>query len=130
MADMRIGEFAAAAGVTTRTVRHYEQLGLLQPSERSASGYRYYTDRELARMKKIGQLQALGLTLEEIATVIDLYFDDPTGVQGKRKVLGILEGHLRETRRRRSDLERFENELVKSIEKVRRLLAEAERAAG
>lgn len=128
MADMRIGEFAAAAGVTTRTVRHYEQLGLLQPSERSASGYRYYTDRELARMKKIGQLQALGLTLEEIATVIDLYFDDPTGVQGKRKVLGILEGHLRETRRRRSDLERFENELVKSIEKVRRLLAEAERA--
>ncbi|HLU75470.1 MAG TPA: MerR family transcriptional regulator [Nonomuraea sp.] len=127
---MRIGEFAAAAGVTTRTVRHYEQLGLLQPSERSASGYRYYTDRELARMKKIGQLQALGLTLEEIATVIDLYFDDPTGVQGKRKVLGILEGHLRETRRRRSDLERFENELVKSIEKVRRLLAEAERAAG
>lgn len=129
MADMRIGEFAAAAGVTTRTVRHYEQLGLLQPSERSASGYRYYTDRELARMKKIGQLQALGLTLEEIATVIDLYFDDPTGVQGKRKVLGILEGHLRETRRRRSDLERFENELVKSIEKVRRLLAEAERAA-
>ncbi|MEV4103561.1 MerR family transcriptional regulator [Nonomuraea sp. NPDC049649] len=126
---MRIGEFAAAASVTTRTVRHYEQLGLLQPSERSASGYRYYTDRELARMKKIGQLQALGLTLEEIATVIDLYFDDPTGVQGKRKVLGILEGHLRETRRRRSDLERFENELVKSIEKVRRLLAEAERAA-
>lgn len=51
-------------------------------------------------------------------------------MQGKRKVLGILEGHLRETRRRRSDLERFENELVKSIEKVRRLLAEAERAAG
>lgn len=80
---MRIGELARQAGVTTRTIRHYEQLGLLRPTERAASGYRYYTEREFARLHKIGQLKELGLSLEEIGSVIDLYFDDPTGARGK-----------------------------------------------
>ncbi|MDA8370692.1 MAG: MerR family transcriptional regulator [Nocardiopsaceae bacterium] len=124
--EMRIGELARAGNVTPRTIRHYEQLGLLRPSERAASGYRYYTEHELARLKKIGRLKELGLSLEEISTVIDLYFEDPTGIRGKRKVIGILESHLREVRRRRSDLEQFERELEENIAKVRRFLAEAE----
>lgn len=125
--QMRIGELARQAGVTTRTIRHYEQLGLVTPHERASSGFRYYTDHELARLHKIGQLKDLGLSLEDIAQVLDLYFTDPSGVRGKRKVLEILNGHLEATRRRRADLERFEGELEESIAKVRRLLAEAER---
>lgn len=124
--QMRIGELARQAGVTTRTIRHYEQLGLLSPSERAPSGFRYYTDRELARLHKIGQLKDLGLPLEDIAQVIDLYFEDSSGVHGKRKVLEILNGHLETTRQRREDLQRFEAELEDSIAKVTRLLAAAE----
>ncbi|WP_207630768.1 MULTISPECIES: MerR family transcriptional regulator [unclassified Actinopolyspora] len=124
--EMRIGELASAAGVTTRTVRHYEQLGLLRPYERASSGYRYYTEHEFARLNKIGQLKELGLTLDEITSVIDLYFEDPSGAQGKRKVLEILRGHLNETRRRREGLERFESELQDNIAKVERRLTEIE----
>ncbi|GAA3760416.1 MerR family transcriptional regulator [Salinactinospora qingdaonensis] len=123
---MRIGELARRAEVTPRTIRHYEELGLLSPGERASSGYRYYTERELARLNKIGQLKDLGLTLEEIGSVIDLYFTDPTGAQGKRKVLQILRGHLSQTQARRESLERFERELKENIAKVERLLAEAE----
>lgn len=103
--QMRIGELARRAGVTTRTVRHYEQLGLMSPNERASSGYRYYTERELVRLRKIDQLKDLGLSLEEIGQVIDLYFDDATGARGKRKVLEILRGHLHEARRRRESLQ-------------------------
>lgn len=125
---MRIGELASAANVTPRTIRHYESLGLLRPHERAASGYRYFTEHELARLNKISQLKELGLALDEIGSVIDLYFDDPTGAQGKRKVLEILRGHLHETQKRREGMERFERELQDSITKVERLLSEIEGA--
>lgn len=128
--EMRIGELADAADVTPRTVRHYEQLGLLRPHERASSGYRYYTEEELRRLRKITQLKSLGLSLEEIATVIPLYFDDPTGAQGKRKVLEILRGHLHETRRRREGLERFEHELAENIATIERRLADIENRGG
>lgn len=124
--QMRIGELARQANVTPRTIRHYEDLGLLAPHERASSGFRHYTDHELARLHKINQLKDLGLSLEDIAQVIDLYFEDRRGVRGKRKVLEILTGHLEETRRRREDLQRFEHEIENSIATVQRLLAEAD----
>lgn len=125
--QMRIGELARHAGVTTRTVRHYEQLGLLRPHERASSGYRYYSDIELARLRRIDQLKNLGLSLEEIGQVIDLYFDDPSGAHGKRKVLVMLRRQLREARRRREGLQRLEAELEQSVAKVERSLADDER---
>ncbi|MBB4932571.1 DNA-binding transcriptional MerR regulator [Lipingzhangella halophila] len=127
--EMRIGELAAAADVTPRTVRHYEQLGLLRPHERASSGYRYYTEEELTRLRKINQLKDVGLSLDEITSVLHMYFDDPTGAQGKRKTLEILYGHLNETRRRREGLERFERELQDSIARIEARLAEIEAEA-
>jgi DNA-binding transcriptional MerR regulator len=82
---MRIGKLAQKAGVTPRTIRYYENLGLLSPSEREGAGFRYYTETELAKLHKIDCLKSLGLTLEEITTVIDLYFEDATGLRGKQK---------------------------------------------
>jgi len=87
---MRIGELAEIAGVTPRTIRYYENLGLLSPNEREGKGFRYYTQTELAKLQKIDCLKSLGLTLEEITTVIDLYFEDSTGIRGKQKVLEIF----------------------------------------
>ncbi|PSO72672.1 MAG: transcriptional regulator, partial [Cyanobacteria bacterium QH_8_48_120] len=67
---MRIGELAEQAGVTPRTIRYYESLGLLEPSEREGTGFRYYTEAELARLQKINALKELGLSLEEISSVL------------------------------------------------------------
>ena len=82
---MRIGELARRAGVTTRTVRYYEGLGLLV-SRREGSGHRQYDDDALARMAKIDWLKRMGLTLDEIAEVIPLYFGDQTSVRGRKKM--------------------------------------------
>ncbi|MEV6108775.1 MerR family transcriptional regulator [Streptomyces sp. NPDC051940] len=63
---MRIGEAAAAAGTTPRALRLYEQRGLLPPPARTPSGQRDYGPAEVARVRVIRDLQALGLTLEDI----------------------------------------------------------------
>jgi MerR family transcriptional regulator, copper efflux regulator len=115
---LRIGEFAKRAGVTPRTVRYYESLGLLGPSEREGTGFRYYTEIELARLQKINTLKELGLSLEEIAIVIPLYFEDPTGVRGKQKVLEILKGHLQETEGKIEALQDFQLELKAKIDRI------------
>lgn len=115
---MRIGEFAERAGVTPRTVRYYESLGLLGPSEREGAGFRYYTDVELAILQKINIYKALGLSLEEIAVVLPLYSEDPTGVQGKRKIVEILNAHLHEADNKIESLQQFRSELQANIDRI------------
>jgi DNA-binding transcriptional MerR regulator len=121
---MRIGELAEKAGVTPRTIRYYEKLGLIAPSEREGKGFRYYTDAELARLRKIDALQALGLSLEEIGDILDLFFDEPTMLQGKRKLLEILQAHLAETDTKIETLEQFRTELKANIAKVQQYIDE------
>lgn len=127
---MRIGELAERARVTPRTIRYYESLGLLRPSGREPSGYRSYTEAELARLEKIDALKQLGLSLDEIQGVIDLYFTDPSGIQGKRKVIELLEGHLRETEEKIAALEGFRADLRRNIARMRQLIEAANRPGG
>jgi len=108
---MRIGELTQRAEVTARTVRYYEAIGLMPPGERQGAGQHYYGDEAVARLRKIDQLKRLGLSLEEIGTVIDLYFTDPSGRSPKRKVLAILRGHLAEADGKIAALEQFRAEL-------------------
>ncbi|WP_250121211.1 MerR family transcriptional regulator [Chroococcidiopsis sp. CCMEE 29] len=122
---MRIGELAQKAGVTPRTIRYYENLGLLHPSEREGSGFRYYTANELARLQKIDCLKALGLTLEEIRSVIELYFEDSTGIRGKQKVLEILHKHLQETDEKIEALAQFRSELEANIASIQQYIEQA-----
>ncbi|MFF8727657.1 MerR family transcriptional regulator [Streptomyces sp. NPDC015171] len=67
---MRIGELAAAVGVTTRTVRHYHHLGLLPEPERLANGYRRYSLRHAVALARIRRLTELGLGLTEVRDVL------------------------------------------------------------
>lgn len=120
---MRIGEFAEQAGVTPRTIRYYEDLGLLGPSQREGQGFRYYTDTELSRLKKIEVIKQLGLSLEEIGEVLPLYCDDPTGVRGKQRVLEILKSSLVETDEKIAALQRFRAELLVNIERIEQFIA-------
>jgi DNA-binding transcriptional MerR regulator len=67
---MRIGELAAAVGVTTRTVRHYHHQGLLPEPERRPNGYREYTLRHAVALARIRRLTELGLGLAEVRDVL------------------------------------------------------------
>ncbi|MEU6119226.1 MerR family transcriptional regulator [Streptomyces sp. NPDC047117] len=67
---MRIGELAALAGVSTRTVRHYHHLGLLPEPERRANGYREYGLRDAVLLSRVRRLTELGLGLDEVRDVL------------------------------------------------------------
>lgn len=69
---MRIGELAAAVGTTTKTLRFYEETGLLPPAPRTATGYRDYSSQTLARLDFIQRGRAAGLTLAQIGEILDL----------------------------------------------------------
>ena len=66
-----VGQVAERSGVTVRTLHHYDEVGLLRPSRRSASGYRLYTDADLVRLRHVVVYRRLGFPLEEIAVLID-----------------------------------------------------------
>jgi MerR family transcriptional regulator, thiopeptide resistance regulator len=61
-----VGEVAELAGVTVRTLHHYDELGLLSPSERSEAGYRLYSHEDVARLQEILIWRQLGFVLAEI----------------------------------------------------------------
>lgn len=69
---MRIGELAQAADTTTKTLRFYEDQGLLPPAERTPAGYRDYTGDIVARVDFIHRGQAAGLTLAQIRQILDI----------------------------------------------------------
>lgn len=70
---MRIGEAAAAAGMTTKALRFYEQQGLLPPAERSANGYRDYPPETVARLQFIRRSKVAGLALAEIRDILRVH---------------------------------------------------------
>ena len=74
---MNVGEVAALAGVTVRTLHHYDRIGLLSPSERTAAGYRRYTPSDLDRLHQVLVYRELGFPLEEVATLLDDPDADP-----------------------------------------------------
>ena len=123
---MRIGDLTQRAGVTQRTVRYYESIGLIPPGEREGHGQHHYTEETLARLRKIDQLKKLGLSLEEIRDVIDLYFSDSSGIQPKQKVLAILRQHLADADRKIGALQQFRADLQANIERFERWLEERE----
>ena len=119
---MRIGELAERAGVTPRTIRYYEDLGLLGPNEREGHGFRYYTDVELFRLQKIDALKQMGLSLEEVGEVLPLYCDDPTGLRGKRRVLEILQHHLADVNGKIVCLQQLRSDLQANIDRIQAYL--------
>lgn len=72
-----VGEVAALAGVTVRTLHHYDRIGLLPASERTAAGYRSYTEADLMRLQRILAYRELGFGLDEITSLLDDPGSDP-----------------------------------------------------
>ena len=87
--SMLIGELAKTLGVTPKTLRHYERLGLVPAAVRAAKGYRTYSLAAIRRARLVVGLRALGLTLEAI---LSLLTDD--GRPLRQKLLGVLEQQI------------------------------------
>lgn len=66
----KVGELAQRTGISVRTLHHYDEIGLLVPSQRGLGGQRLYTNRDLARLERIVALKALGLSLAEISACL------------------------------------------------------------
>jgi DNA-binding transcriptional MerR regulator len=78
---LKIGDFARLAGTNLRTLRYYEELGLLSPSHRSQGGFRYYRCTDVNRVNMIRDLQDLGLQLEQIRELISVRASGEPGSQ-------------------------------------------------
>lgn len=66
-----IGDMVEATGLSHRTIRHYDEVGLLPASTRSSGGFRIYTPKDLQRMLTIRSMKPLGFTLEEMRELLD-----------------------------------------------------------
>ncbi|MEU1751164.1 MerR family transcriptional regulator [Micromonospora matsumotoense] len=92
-----VGQVAKAARVTVRTLHHYDEIGLLSPSGRTAAGYRRYDDADLERLQHIRFYRELGFPLEEIAAILDDPTADPAAhLRRQHDLLTGRIGRLRE----------------------------------
>ena len=136
---MRIGELARAAGTTPRTVRYYEEIGLLAPSgDRSAGAHREYGDTDLERVRELLRLKAmLGLSLDELKSVMcgedararrRREWHETEDPAERRRILLEGKAHtdalLALVQRWRADLEGFEAELNERRQQQTHLLRE------
>ncbi|MBV7697444.1 MerR family transcriptional regulator [Streptomyces sp. TRM70350] len=70
--QMQIGEVAERTGLSLRTIRHYEEVGLVIPSARSKGGFRLYTDSDVERLMVIRRMKPLDFSLEEMRDLLDI----------------------------------------------------------
>ena len=106
---MRIGELAERVGVNPKTIRYYEDIGVLPDPERLASGYREYTDDDVDRLRFIRTAQRLGLSLSEISEIL--------GFRERAErpcdyVLGVLDRQVADLDRRMAEMAELRRELI------------------
>ena len=88
---MQISDLADRAGVTTRTIRYYEELGLIRPQMRTEGGFRLYSDEQLRDLYIIQNLKSLGFGLDYIRDLFGLKFKAEKGGDLARALLEVLE---------------------------------------
>jgi MerR family copper efflux transcriptional regulator len=111
MESIGIGTLAKRAGVGIDTVRYYERTGLLAPRARLSSGYRRYSELELARLRFIRRAQALGFTLKEVRELLSL-----SAQRDVARVKRSAQAKLMDVSRRIAELEKVRAGLAKLID--------------
>ncbi|MFC9245110.1 MerR family transcriptional regulator [Streptomyces sp. NPDC057136] len=113
---MQIGEVAARTELSLRTIRHYEETGLVIPSARSQGGFRLYTETDVARLMVIRRMKPLGFTLEQMRDLLDatdrLDSDEHLDAAEREALLGRV--HV------------YEQAATEQVDKLRVQLARAE----
>ena len=87
---MNISDVATATGLPAKTIRYYEEIGLVTPN-RSANGYRVFTDQDLHKLAFLGRARTLGFSIEDCRTLLALYEDD---TRASADVKSVAKEHL------------------------------------
>lgn len=138
---LRIGEVAQRVGVTTRTIRYYEELGLLGSGDRRKGAHRTYAEADVAHLQELIRLRdLLGLSLEELVELAEAeearaalrgrWEEDPSDDERLRIVeeaIPHVERQLALVRSRRKTLEEFSGELEVKLARLRRRRRELSR---
>jgi MerR family transcriptional regulator, copper efflux regulator len=106
-----IGQAAKRSGLSPKAIRLYESKGLLEAVDRTASGYRNYTNEDVAVLRFIRQAKSLDLRLDEIRDVIDL---QRGGAQPCQTVLALLDRHITDIDRTIADLRALRTSLARA----------------
>ena len=88
---MNIGTAARASGIPAKTIRYYEEIGLIQPAERSDGNYRVYGEHEVQTLRFIRRARSLGFSVDEVAELLDLWRDRS---RSSRRVKALANRHL------------------------------------
>jgi DNA-binding transcriptional MerR regulator len=137
---VRISEVAGAVGTTTRTIRYYEEIGLLPGAEDRAQGaHRTYTEADVERLREILQLkELLGVSLDELKTLVEAedaraalraeFRADDTDKERRKAILAELVGHIERQlellRSRRAAIEQVESDLAERRKRAQARLRE------
>jgi len=111
----QVGDIAKAVGKTVRAIHHYEDLGLLRPHARSKGKFRLYDSHAVARVRWIGKLHDLGLSLAQIQEMITAWEASPSAPTAMAEMRAIYTQKLEETRTQIERLRGLERELEGSI---------------
>lgn len=111
----QIGEVAESVGLSIRTIRHWDEVGLVPPSGRSAGGFRLYTDDDMEQLRLAKRMKPLGFSLEEMRNVLDVLHR-----LSDRRVPALERGRLLES------LGKFADAAEASCDHLRKQLAAAE----
>ena len=113
LAPLKRAELANRSGCNIETIRYYEKIGMLPDPPRTASGYRLYDEKQLARLRFILRARELGFPIEEIRGLLGLV---DGGTQTCAEVKARTERHLEDVRARIADLKRIERVLAQTAE--------------
>lgn len=116
--QLKIGDFARLAGTNLRTLRYYEELGLIAPASRSTGGFRYYRPTDINRVRMIRDLQDLGLHLDRIRELLGGLQETIDRREYMCRVRGALQEHERLLGERMELLERQRSRVAEALAKV------------
>lgn len=112
---LKVGELAKRCGKTVRTIRYYEELGLLEPRQRTDGGFRLFTEDDIKRVEIISELQELGFPLEHIAEIIKVWNEEPRGVEAGSRLRLILLRAMEMAQKKVNTLRSLQTELNKTL---------------
>lgn len=110
---MNIGAASRASAVSAKMIRYYEQIGLIPPAGRDASGYRVYSDKDIHRLHFIRRARDLGFSIAEISDLLDLWTDN---ARHSADVKGLAQRHIHDLRQKIDGLQQMADTLQTLID--------------
>jgi len=114
-----IGEIAQKLDMSQRTVRYYEEIGLLNSIKRVEGGRRIYTDEDLRRLKLIKRLKIMGMTLSEMQELEAMWTIEKSTDKVLKRLSELLENHLKRLDDRITDLDILKNEIIEYQKRIK-----------